>query len=56
MRCKVPPGATWTKVDEEGGGSKSVGPEARWHICMEEEGTDAIVKSTENAFNLTVLL
>ena len=56
MRCKVPPGAIGTKVNEDGGSSESVGPEARWHVCVEEEGTDAIVKSAKNAFRPTILL
>ena len=44
------------KVNKEGGSSESVRPEARWHVCMEEEGTDAMVKSAENAFSPTVLV
>ena len=44
------------KVNEEGGGSESVRPEAGWHIGVEEEGADAIVKSAKNAFCPTVLL
>ena len=53
---KVPAGATWTKINKEGGGSKSVAPEARRYVCMEEEGPDTIVNSAKDAINPSILL
>ena len=56
MRGIVPAWATRADVNEEGGGGESVRPKATRHVCMEEEGADAIVEGAKDAFSLAVLL
>ena len=56
MRRIVPANATWSEVNKKSRGGECIGPKARWHVCMKEQGTDTPIEGAENTFGTTVLL
>jgi hypothetical protein len=56
MRRVVPASTTWAKVNKKGGSGEGVGPKSGRDMSVKQKGADAVVKSAENALNMTILL
>ena len=56
MRGVVPPRFARPDVKEKGSCGEGIGPKPRWHVCVEEQGANTLVKSAENTFGTTILL
>jgi hypothetical protein len=49
-------GLTRADIEKEGGSGESFGPIGRWHVCLKKKGAGDVVKSTDGALGLAILL
>ena len=56
VRSVVLARATRVNVNEEAGGRERVRPEPRWHVGVEEQRLDTVIKRAKDALGATILL